>query len=191
MREKIKIVIAYHHRLLGQALIEALSSQDDFQVVGWSKLFREARREALEHNADVIVTAATLTGNTSIKSNGCDLLVIPLSGGSPSENGSIQRTRISLNGEIKDLWNLIFSAAAKNGHELVEASTDGGGHSDPLTKREREIYSLIAQGLSNQQIGNLLFITERTVKYHVSNVLRKLNVGSRTEAAVRYVRAAK
>ena len=191
MREKIKIAIAHNHRLVGQALVEALSAQPAFRLVGWSRLFLEAQQLAIEHNADIIVTASTLARKTSIKSKGCDLLVIPLYNGRLSENGSSQTTRISLDGDMKDLQNIILSTAAKNGHESLEVAADGGGFADSLTTREREIYSLIAQGLSNQQIGHLLFITERTVKYHVSNVLRKLNVGSRTEAAVRYVLAAK
>ncbi len=191
MREKIKIVIAHNHRLVGQALVETLSSQPAFQIVGWSKLFLEAQQLAMDYNADIIVTTSSLAGNNSIKTGGSDLLVIPLYDGRPSENGSNQSTRISLNSDIKDLQNLILSLAAKNSHDLVEVAADGDGFTDSLTAREREIYSLIAEGLSNQQIGNLLFITERTVKYHVSNVLRKLNVGSRTEAAVRYVQAAK
>lgn len=52
-----------------------------------------------------------------------------------------------------------------------------------LTKREREILKLVAEGYSNGQLARLLWVTEPTVKFHLSNVYRKLNVSNRTEAA--------
>lgn len=55
---------------------------------------------------------------------------------------------------------------------------------DDLTKRENEILLLIAQGNSNQEIANTLFITLKTVKTHVSNILAKLDVDDRTQAAI-------
>ncbi len=57
-----------------------------------------------------------------------------------------------------------------------------------LTKRELEVYSLLAEGKSNREIGRALFISEGTAKVHVRNILRKLGVRSRTEAAVRAAR---
>ena len=56
-------------------------------------------------------------------------------------------------------------------------------HED-LTNREREILMLIAQGKSNQEIADELFITLKTVKTHVSNILAKLDVDDRTQAAI-------
>jgi two-component system, NarL family, response regulator LiaR len=53
-----------------------------------------------------------------------------------------------------------------------------------MTNREQEILLLIAQGMSNQEIADELFITLKTVKTHVSNILAKLEVEDRTQAAI-------
>ena len=55
---------------------------------------------------------------------------------------------------------------------------------DALTDREREVLALVAKGLSNQQIADSLVISERTARTHVSNILAKLGVASRTQAAL-------
>jgi DNA-binding NarL/FixJ family response regulator len=51
-----------------------------------------------------------------------------------------------------------------------------------LTRREAEVLELVAQGYSNVQVANLLWVTEQTVKFHLSNIYRKLGVANRTEA---------
>ncbi len=61
---------------------------------------------------------------------------------------------------------------------------DDSSSSQVLTKREREVYELLAEGRTNREIGSALFISEFTAKTHVANVLRKLGVRSRTEAAL-------
>ena len=55
---------------------------------------------------------------------------------------------------------------------------------EPLTEREREVLGLVGQGASNKEIASSLFITERTARTHVSNILGKLGLASRTQAAL-------
>jgi len=54
----------------------------------------------------------------------------------------------------------------------------------PLTEREVEVLRLVARGLSNQEIGEALVVSERTVRNHVSNILEKLHLANRTQAAL-------
>jgi DNA-binding NarL/FixJ family response regulator len=63
-------------------------------------------------------------------------------------------------------------------HELIQAHHKGRGipPSDPLTMREREVLKLIAEGISNKEIADLLFISIRTVEHHRANIMRKLNI---------------
>ena len=62
------------------------------------------------------------------------------------------------------------------------------GERDPLTERELEILQLIVDGRTNKEIAQALFISEKTVKNHVTNILRKLDLSDRTQAAVYAIR---
>jgi DNA-binding NarL/FixJ family response regulator len=57
-----------------------------------------------------------------------------------------------------------------------------GGHLDPLTNREREVLQLLARGLRNKEIAARLYVSERTINFHLTNIYQKLQVSGRTEA---------
>jgi DNA-binding NarL/FixJ family response regulator len=63
-----------------------------------------------------------------------------------------------------------------------------GGVPDTLTPREQQVLALVAEGLTNGQIAERLFISAKTASVHVSAILRKLGVSTRTEAALRVPR---
>ncbi len=65
----------------------------------------------------------------------------------------------------------------------VGAAGQGSGMREALSPRELEVLALVADGLSNREIGDRLFVTEQTAKFHVANIFRKLGVKNRTEAA--------
>ena len=82
------------------------------------------------------------------------------------------------------------ATVAAPGEGTGGAGTPRQTSSDVLTDREMTILKLVAEGLSNLDIANRLFVTEQTVKFHLSNIYRKLGVGNRTEAT-RYAYRAK
>jgi DNA-binding NarL/FixJ family response regulator len=84
----------------------------------------------------------------------------------------------------------LFFAGSRGGH-VVTASSNGNGNgnghheedSPGLTKREIEILRLVSEGHSNAELAKMLWVTEQTVKFHLSNIYRKLDVSNRTEAS--------
>jgi two-component system nitrate/nitrite response regulator NarL len=73
-------------------------------------------------------------------------------------------------------WNLVKDSQFSTQQPARQPAT--------LSNREREVLQLVAQGLSNKEIGRALFISESTVKVHVRHILEKLGVRTRTEAAL-------
>jgi DNA-binding NarL/FixJ family response regulator len=82
-------------------------------------------------------------------------------------------------------------------HSIFLATTHSKGHGQAariesavakdedvgLTRREREILALVSEGHSNKELAQMLWVTEQTVKFHLSNIYRKLDVSNRTEAS--------
>ena len=70
-----------------------------------------------------------------------------------------------------------------SGRAPAPSSAPALGEEPGLTRREREILRLVAEGHSNGQLARMLWVTEQTVKFHLSNIYRKLDVSNRTEAS--------
>ncbi len=93
---------------------------------------------------------------------------------------------------LESLLELGAEHEAERARRLLDAcAADDGGQSrlPRVTAREREVLSLLAKGLTNRQIAERLVVSEHTVHRHVTNILRKLDVPSRTAAAAQAVRA--
>ena len=93
---------------------------------------------------------------------------------------------VSKSSHLPSLGTLIREIVSRNivcaaPRAATAAAQPLSAHED-LTAREREILILVADGLTNATIGKQLWVTEQTVKFHLSNIYRKLGVGNRTEA---------
>ncbi|HSI98409.1 MAG TPA: LuxR C-terminal-related transcriptional regulator, partial [Gaiellaceae bacterium] len=91
---------------------------------------------------------------------------------------------------LERLLELGAEAEAERARRMLEASADDGGMpSSALTSREREVLARLADGMTNRQIAERLVVSEHTVHRHVTNILRKLDLPSRTAAAAHAIRA--
>jgi DNA-binding NarL/FixJ family response regulator len=79
--------------------------------------------------------------------------------------------------------NSVYFANSYRTAEPEPAAPTYADVSAGLTRRELEILQLVAEGHSNSQLARMLWVTEQTVKFHLSNIYRKLNVANRTEAS--------
>jgi NarL family two-component system response regulator LiaR len=80
--------------------------------------------------------------------------------------------------------NTILTLGADSPGELNKAATHISRPQSPLTEREVEVLKLVARGHSNREIASRLIVSERTVRTHISNILGKLNLDNRTQAAL-------
>jgi DNA-binding NarL/FixJ family response regulator len=90
---------------------------------------------------------------------------------------------------LDSLVGLGADTEAGRARRLLDMSVGGHVSLPEITKREREVLGLLAEGLTNRQIAERLVLSEHTVHRHVTNILRKLDLPSRTAAAARAVRA--
>jgi len=85
---------------------------------------------------------------------------------------------------IRQPFDQTIHLARSRSLPLAGAPVPSGASGRPeLTRREIEILMLVAEGYSNSQLARMLWVTEQTVKFHLSNIYRKLNVANRTEAS--------
>jgi LuxR family maltose regulon positive regulatory protein len=103
--------------------------------------------------------------------------------------GRTDDARVEAEAALNRLVELGAELEADRARRAIEASTRSDHPLPDLTPREREVLSLLAQGLTNRQIAERLVLSEHTVHRHVSSILRKLDLPSRAAAAAAAVRA--
>lgn len=86
---------------------------------------------------------------------------------------------------VASVFDLVFSILTEQEQQdLIATGAVGMAELGRLTKREREVMRLVCVGMSNQRVAEELFISEHTVKLHVSSILKKLNLANRTQLAI-------
>ena len=198
----IRILLADDHSVVRQGLRMFLELDENIEVVGEAKNGEEAVQMAGDLLPDVVLMDVLmpkidgLSATQKIRQLYPEIEVLVLTSvldevtiSSAVRNGAIGY--LLKDTQAEDLCKAIHLAAegkvqmspevaARLAHELCEDHP----RIEELTSREREVLQLIANGASNKDIASHLFIAEKTVKAHVSNLLAKMGVQSRTQAAL-------
>ena len=201
----IRVVIADDHVLVRQGIRAFLETHADLSIVGEAEDADGAVALVTKHHPDVALVDLVMPGGgiettRLIREQNPQTQVVLLTSFEDAQQ-IVQAVRAgALSCLLKDVDADALAEAVRKAargeavlHQRVAArlmdllrqeSEPGADMLESLSQREREVLALIAEGLNNQQIAERLGIGEKTVKTHVSNVLGKLDVSDRTQAAV-------
>jgi NarL family two-component system response regulator LiaR len=206
MSELITVLVVDDHKVVRQGVRAFMDTQPDLTVVGEAESGEEAVALAAEHAPDVVIVDLVMPGMDGIevtrrvKQASPRTQVIVLTSYHQDEHIFPAIRAGALSYLLKDvgpaeLADAVRKAAAGEAvlHPRVAARVvqelHGARHEMPnpfteLSERELEVLRLIADGMNNADIAEALVISEKTVKSHVSNILNKLHLADRTQAAV-------
>ena len=196
MSTPIRIVVVDDHPVVRDGLIAMLNTQSDFEVVGEAGDGEEALQKVAKRNPDVLLLDLEMPGVDGIETlrrlqeEKVQVRVIVFTVFDTDERivSAMQAGAKGylLKGAPRDE---VFRAVrvVNEGGSLLEPLVaskflDSVNNPDALTARQKEVLKLLATGLLNKEIADQLDIAERTVKFHVSEILAKLGAGNRTEA---------
>jgi NarL family two-component system response regulator LiaR len=204
--KQIRILLADDHMMVRSGLATVLAVYDDMKLVGEAGDGEEAIRLCESLRPDVVLmdllmpnldgVAATRT----IKERWPETQVIALTSFKDKEyvEGALKAGAsgyLLKNVSAEELVGAIRRAVAgqpslspEAARVLIQKVNQPQAPGEDLTDREKEILSLMVKGLNNTQIAAKLFVSQSTVKFHVSNILAKLGVTGRTEAVAVAVR---
>jgi DNA-binding NarL/FixJ family response regulator len=207
----IRVLIADDHPVVRQGLRTFLGIQDDIQVVGEAEDGVSAVSLAESLRPDIVLMDLKMPGAdglaalTELRARGVRARVLVLT--SVTERGHVlPAVRAGAAGYLyKDVdpqalvqairavhdGHVLFAPDAAEAMMMRDGTAGGDGAPSEravLTEREREVLVQIARGRSNREIARALVVSEKTVKTHVSNLLMKLGVHDRTQAALFAVR---
>ncbi|MFC5907362.1 response regulator [Streptacidiphilus monticola] len=205
----IRVLLVDDHQVVRRGLRTFLEVQPDIEVVGEAADGAEGVAAAEELKPDVVLMDVKMPGTDGIealqllkeKGNPAKVLVVT----SFTEHRTlVPALRAGAAGYVyKDVDPDALAGAIRSvhaGHVLLQPELAGAllsedlsgrapqGRGGALTDREQEVLGLIADGRSNREIARSLHLSEKTVKTHVSNILMKLDLADRTQAALWAVR---
>ncbi|MCH0542506.1 response regulator transcription factor [Streptomyces sp. MUM 203J] len=205
----MRVLLVDDHQVVRRGLRTFLEIQDDIEVVGEAGDGAEGVARAEELRPDIVLMDVKMPGTDGIEAlrklrelgNPARVLVVT---SFTEQRTVVPALRAGAAGYVyKDIDPDALAGAIRAVHaghvllqpEVAEAllsqeAANGGsaGRGGSLTEREREVLGLIADGRSNREIARALVLSEKTVKTHVSNILMKLDLADRTQAALWAVR---
>ncbi len=184
----VTVLLAHESRLLRQALGKILSIQDGISVIGHAETGPDTVKKIEELKPDVLVLNTSLPELNGMlpkdRKQDKNLSMVVTRADEPGQGA--ETSYLSYDDSLGKLVGAVINAGGES--RLVEHIHSKVEALKSLTGRENQILKLVADGLSNRQISFDMNITERTVKYHISNILRKLDLFSRTEAAILFLK---
>lgn len=214
----IRVLIADSQMLFVDGLRAAVDAWEDFEVVGCASSFLETAEKAKRLDPDIVLLdprlldALVAMGSPLIceKTDTCIVLLTMR-----DDEASIMRAvkagvrgyllkdtpprrlrqylrqvhggQVALSSEVSTKVIEVLQRLLEE--PSLHLAEEEQGVFGTLTERERDVLALVAEGLSNQEISERLFVSEKTVKKHLSNVFAKLGVSNRAQAAVWAIRA--
>ncbi len=205
------LLLADDHRLFRDGLRELIAHWGEFQVVGEAANGQEVMELCRQRPPDIVlmdVQMPVMNGveaTRRIRAEFPDVTVVMLTmsveekdlfealrqgaRGYVLKNISAQQLREQLQEVVRGEVPLSGAIAAKILAEFNRLQDgEAGGPFEPLTERQIQILRLVAEGLSNEEIGARLYLSEQAVKKQLSNVMQKLHLNNRVQAAVYAVR---
>nr|WP_316642351.1 response regulator transcription factor [uncultured Roseateles sp.] len=204
MSDTVDILVVDDHPLFRQGVVHSLQMDPAFRIVGEAASGEEALALARALLPEVVLLDISMPGWNGIVTAekiamACPATAIVMLTGSDDKDKLLSALKAGARGYV------LKGVSARELAHVVRAAVDGevyvspsiaaemlvsltqGKAPDPLqelTEREREILALIGQGLTNREIGERIFLSEKTIKHYVTNILQKLQVRSRVEAAL-------
>lgn len=201
--DTIRVVVADDHPMFRAGVVASLSAVPDIEVVAQAEDARSALAQARDLLPDIALLDINMPGGGLEAARditaACPATRVVMLTVSEDEDDLLAAMKAGASGYVlkgagaSELVSVLRSVSA--GEVYVAPALAWGmlremskprvtDPFDELTAREREVLELVAQGLSNQEIGDRLSLAEKTIKHYMTNILGKLQVRSRVEAAL-------
>ena len=208
MGDRIHVVIIDDHPLFRDGVAQTLATAPDIEIVGQGASADDAVRLTRDLLPDILLLDITIPGGglsaAQTVATACPVTKIVMLTASEDEDNLTSALRAGAKAYIlkgvsaRELVSIIRGVFAGEVYVtpslatslLMEMTATPSGARPPLslldelTERERQILELVASGASNKEIGQKLYLSEKTIKHYMTNILQKLQVRNRVEAAL-------